>query len=172
MRLRTTAAAFAGALALVLPTAAQAMADGDGFNYTVVDKDGKEQAAQLRQFENDRCLQLQHASATAPAVAVANDTDAVALLFDNPGCEGEPRAVAGPGERHDDVNAVAVVFEADRKEAAEPGIAPDTSRPADEQDQAEAPADPAMEESADMVDASDRQEEEADVFATIFRAID
>ncbi|MCB5177885.1 hypothetical protein [Streptomyces antimicrobicus] len=175
MRLRTTAAAFAGALALVLPTAAQALADDGGFSYTFVDKNGKEQPAQLRDVPSDTCMQLQHTSAEGPALSVANHTDAVALLFDNAQCQGEPRAVAGPGERHTDVNAVAVVFEAAQKADAESGPAKQESQ---ESQESQAPAadeaadEAAVEEPADVVDEADDELDDEDFFATVFRALD
>lgn len=109
MRLRTTAVALAGALAFTLPAGAQAFADdGQAFNYAFL-KDGERQSAQLSDLAEDKCHQL---TATDGAVEeIANDTDKVALLFDNATCTGEPVTAVGPGEKADEMKAVAVVFE-------------------------------------------------------------
>ncbi|MBW5482513.1 hypothetical protein [Streptomyces bambusae] len=181
MRLRTTAAAVVGALALVLPASGQAFAADGDFHYTFVDHNGAEQSAQIRDLENDKCLPLEHTSAAEPAVEVANETDAVALLFDNAECKGEPRAVAGPGERAGDVHAVAVVFEAAQDEAKPLPAQDEAKDDAAKDDMAkdEMSKDDAAKEPTDAADAiSDDvaddfvDEEESDLFSTVFRAID
>ncbi|MFF1497650.1 hypothetical protein [Streptomyces sp. NPDC058304] len=118
MRLRTTAVALAGALALTLPAGAQAFADdGQAFNYVFL-KDGERQLAQISEVTEGKCHKLE---VTDGAVQeIANDTDMVALLFDNATCNGEPVVAAGPGEKAGDITAVAVAFErAEQAEQAE-----------------------------------------------------
>ncbi|MFI6006590.1 hypothetical protein ACIA98_40660 [Streptomyces sp. NPDC051366] len=109
MRLRTTAVALAGALALTLPAGAQAFADdGQAFNYVFL-KDGERQLAQISDVTEGKCQKL--AVADGAVQEIANDTDMVALLFDNATCSGEPVVAAGPGEKVGDITAVAVAFE-------------------------------------------------------------
>ncbi|KOY56194.1 hypothetical protein [Streptomyces sp. XY332] len=119
MRIRTAAVALAGALALTLPVGAQAFADdGQSFNYVFL-KDGESQQAQISDLTEGTCHEL---AVTDGAVQeIANDSDMVALLFDNATCSGEPVVAAGPGEKVGDIKAVAVAFErAERAEPAEP----------------------------------------------------
>ncbi|MFF5444923.1 hypothetical protein [Streptomyces sp. NPDC012888] len=111
MRLRTTAAAFAGAFALVLPVSGQAFADGGGtLNYTFLD-DGRERRAQLRPAAVGTCYLLNGTSPRRPAVEAFNKTDLAALLFDNDACAGDPVAVAEPRSGAEGFEAVAVRFE-------------------------------------------------------------
>lgn len=116
MRLRTTAAVFAGALALVLPTAGPALADDhDGrglgtLHYRIVDEDDGVRNAQIRPADNDTCYVLNGTSANEPAVEVLNRTESLALLFDNRGCAGRAERTLRPGERARGVDAVAVLF--------------------------------------------------------------
>ncbi|MFF1342004.1 hypothetical protein ACFVYT_29615 [Streptomyces sp. NPDC058290] len=142
MRLRTTAVALVGALALTLPAGAQAFADdGQAFNYVFL-KDGESQLAQISDLTEGKCHNL---AVTDGAVQeIANDSDMVALLFDNATCSGEPVVAAGPGEKVGDIKAVAVAFEhAERAEPAEPA---DHAEHADHADGAAMPGDDADED--------------------------
>ncbi|MFG2980809.1 hypothetical protein ACGFYQ_06045 [Streptomyces sp. NPDC048258] len=117
MRLRTTAVVFAGALALVLPTAGQSLADDHSgrtlgtLHYQFVDDDGDERSAQIRPAENNKCYVLTRASDAEPAIEVRNETESLAVLFDNRTCDGKAERVLEPGQRAQDVEAVSVVFE-------------------------------------------------------------
>ncbi|MFB7464595.1 hypothetical protein ACFCZ1_14035 [Streptomyces sp. NPDC056224] len=125
MRLRTTTAVvFAGALALVLPTAGQSLADDNGgrtlgtLHYRFVDDGGDERSAQLRPAENDTCYVLTRTSDAEPAVEVVNETESLAVLFDNRTCDGKAERVLEPGQRAQDVEAVSVFFKpVDRPDA-------------------------------------------------------
>ncbi|MEU8438600.1 hypothetical protein AB0F18_38085 [Streptomyces sp. NPDC029216] len=115
MRLRTTAAALAGALALVLPAGAQAFADdGQALNYVYVDRDNAEKNAQIKDSASDQCHALP--SAASNVVEAVNETESVALLFEDAKCQGEPAAKLQPGESAGDLHAAAVVFEQARKQ--------------------------------------------------------
>ncbi|MFJ3925799.1 hypothetical protein [Streptomyces sp. NPDC090022] len=164
MRLRITAAAFVGALALVLPTGAQALADdGKAFNYRFVDESGKEHAAQISDLADGKCLPLHEASADQ-SLEVSNQTDSVALLFAGKDCSGEPVVAAGPNEENGDFKAGSVRFEQVAQQ--EPGKAQETVTPgkADQSDMADEDAD-------DVSDDLAEDEEDDDVFRTIFRTI-
>ncbi|MFF5704478.1 hypothetical protein ACFY7H_18535 [Streptomyces sp. NPDC012794] len=142
MRLRTTAVALVGALTLVLPTAGSALADdGGAFNYTFL-QDGASTSGQVSDLTEGRCHVLAVTDG-ASIEEVVNETDMVALLFDNQHCKGRPVATAGPGEMAGDFKAVAVRFESaeqeqKREDAAEaPAQAPaesDESEAGDEED--------------------------------------
>ncbi|MER5930006.1 hypothetical protein [Streptomyces sp. NPDC002054] len=177
MRLRTTAVAFAGAFALVLPVSGQALADGgDTLNYAFFD-DGRERRAQLRPAGDNTCYLLNGTSRREPAVSAFNGTDRAALLFDNDGCAGDPVAVAGPHESVSDFEAVAVRFERVRDKERPPREDENTGGNGDEvvdedvDDMEEAdnsrgdeqpPAEEAAEEPAEVIDESkpDGAEEE------------
>ncbi|MEU3914631.1 MULTISPECIES: hypothetical protein [unclassified Streptomyces] len=110
MRLRTTAAALAGALALVLPAGAQAFADdGKALNYVYVDQSHAEKNAQLKDTGADKCHALP--SAASDVVEAVNETDSVALIFAEEECGGEPVATLQPGEKAGDFHAASVVFQ-------------------------------------------------------------
>lgn len=160
MRLRTTAVALAGALALVLPTAATALADdGDVFSYSF-QQDGESKTGQVSDLAEDKCHALSVTDGSA-LEEVVNETDKVALLFDNKNCEGEPVAAAGPGEKAGDLEAVAVAFEAAKEgQKAEPG----------EKDKREEAAQTPVQQPAES-DSSDSDDEDADYFDSPFRAI-
>ncbi|MBT2544953.1 hypothetical protein J7E99_30680 [Streptomyces sp. ISL-44] len=109
MRLRTASAALAAALAFVLPSAAQALADdGQVFKYTFL-KEGKPQHKQISDLAVGKCGQL--AAPEGLIEEIANESDKVALVFDNATCSGDPVVVAGPGEKAGGFSAVAVRFE-------------------------------------------------------------
>ncbi|MFE5539712.1 hypothetical protein [Streptomyces sp. NPDC056492] len=109
MRLRTTAAALAGALALVLPAGAQAFADeGKVLDYVYVDQQNAEKNAQIKEAGADQCHALP--SASSKVLEAVNRTDSEALLFEDADCAGEPVAVLQPGDKAGDFHAAAVVF--------------------------------------------------------------
>ncbi|MER6782540.1 MULTISPECIES: hypothetical protein [unclassified Streptomyces] len=109
MRLRTTAAALAGALALVLPAGAQAFADeGKALDYVYVDQHDAEKNAQIKDVGADQCHALP--SASSMVVEAVNRTDSEALLFEDADCAGEPVATLQPGDKAGDFHAAAVVF--------------------------------------------------------------
>ncbi|MFE2879533.1 hypothetical protein ACFXG6_22650 [Streptomyces roseus] len=115
MRLRTTAAALAGALALVLPAGAQAFADeGKVLDYVYVDSQNAEKNAQVKDVGGDQCHALP--SASSQVLEVVNRTDSTALMFEDAACEGEPVATLQPGDKAGDFHAAAVVFRQMRDE--------------------------------------------------------
>lgn len=117
MRLRTTAAVFAGALALVLPTAGPSLAADDGdsalgtLHYRFVDERGSERIGQLRPTGNDFCYVLTRTSRDEPALEVRNETPSLAVLFANRSCNGEAEKVLRPGERAQGIEVVSVFFQ-------------------------------------------------------------
>ncbi|MGW6573738.1 hypothetical protein ACWGAN_16370 [Streptomyces sp. NPDC054945] len=116
MRLRSTAALFVGALALALPTAGPSMADDHGeralgtLQYRYLDAAGTERRGQIRPADNDTCYLLTRTSRDEPAIEVRNDTESLAILFDNRSCDGEAEKVLKPGERAKRVEVVSVYF--------------------------------------------------------------
>lgn len=119
MRLRTHAAVFAGALSLVLPSAGPSLADdhadqgGRGIgtlHYRFLDEGGRERREAIRPAGNDTCYVLTGTSRDEPAVEVTNNTESLAVLFDNRGCNGEAVVVLKPGERARRVEVVGVFF--------------------------------------------------------------
>ncbi|MGW2037553.1 hypothetical protein [Streptomyces virginiae] len=116
MRLGTTAAVFAGALALALPTAGPAPADDHGdrlgtLNYRYFDDAGRERQGRIRPADDGTCYLLTGTSRRDPAVEVTNRTRSRALLFDNPGCGGRAVATLRPNGSVSDVEVVAAFFE-------------------------------------------------------------
>ncbi|MER5412683.1 hypothetical protein [Streptomyces virginiae] len=116
MRLRSTAAVFVGALALALPTAGPSTADDHGeralgtLHYRYLDAAGTERRGQIRPADNDTCYLLTRTSRDEPAIEVRNDTESLAVLFDNRGCDGEAEKVLKPGENAKRVEVVSVYF--------------------------------------------------------------
>ncbi|WP_374775895.1 hypothetical protein OG756_26935 [Streptomyces sp. NBC_01310] len=115
MRLRTTAAVLAGALALVLPTAGPSLADiGDralgSLYYEYLDEFGSDRSGRIRPADNDTCYLLTGTSRDEPAVEVRNATRSRALLFDNRNCTGAAEKVLKPGEQANRLEVVAVLF--------------------------------------------------------------
>ncbi|MFF4327552.1 hypothetical protein ACFYZT_13595 [Streptomyces sp. NPDC001591] len=120
MRLRTSAAALAGALALVLPAGAQAFADeGKALNYVYVDGSHAEKNAQIKEMGTDTCHALP--SNASDVVEAVNETDSVALLFEEEECGGTPVATLQPGEKAGDFHAASVVFQRARKQDEQAG---------------------------------------------------
>ncbi|MFJ6481615.1 MULTISPECIES: hypothetical protein [unclassified Streptomyces] len=116
MRLRSTAAAFVGALALALPTAGPSVADDHGeralgtLHYQYLDAAGSERRGQIRPADNDTCYLLTRTSRDEPAIEVRNETESLAVLFDNRSCDGEAEKVLKPGEKAKRVEVVSVYF--------------------------------------------------------------
>ncbi|MFE2143045.1 hypothetical protein ACFXA3_15100 [Streptomyces sp. NPDC059456] len=133
MRLRTTAAALAGALALVLPAGAQAFADeGKVLDYVYMDQNNTEKNAQLKDAGADTCLALPSAASTV--VEAVNRTDSEALLFEDAECGGEPVAILQPGDKAGDFHAAAVVFrQAPKQEQQQEQQADQQQRPEQQQ---------------------------------------
>lgn len=122
MRLRSTAAVFVGALALALPTAGPSAADDHGeralgtLHYQYLDAAGSERRGQIRPADNDTCYLLTRTSRDEPAIEVRNETESLAVLFDNRSCEGEAEKVLKPGEKAKQVEVVSVYFKPVAKE--------------------------------------------------------
>lgn len=92
MRLRTAAAAAFGALALVLTAPAPASAAEGEFRYTYTGLDGAPRIAVLEDPWNGECITLPEVAdpgATSPAHSPRNRTDAPAVVFTGPDCEGD-----------------------------------------------------------------------------------
>ncbi|TDU75890.1 hypothetical protein [Streptomyces sp. KS 21] len=111
MRLRPTAAALLGALALVLPTAGPSMAGGGeddlGRLEYIIDNDVR---AQIRPADNDTCYELTDTSRSRPATAVHNDTESRAVLYPNHGCNGRVERELQPGDTVHDVAVLSATF--------------------------------------------------------------
>ncbi|WP_327255020.1 hypothetical protein [Streptomyces sp. NBC_01244] len=117
MRLRTTAIALTGALALVLPTAGLSYAnDHDDrerlgtLYYRYTDDDGDRRHGQIHPADNDTCYRLTHTTANRPAFEVTNETDSLAVVYSNRSCGGVPEAELEPGERLRDTAVASVYF--------------------------------------------------------------
>ncbi|MFJ5805581.1 hypothetical protein [Streptomyces sp. NPDC093093] len=118
MRARTTAAAFLGALALVLPASGQAMADDDHDDrhtlgrlyYVVEDEDGDEYTRHISPADNDTCYELTGTSRHQPATEAYNRTESLAVLFEGRGCNGRAVRTLAPGDGAHDVEALSVYF--------------------------------------------------------------
>ncbi|MFJ3975430.1 hypothetical protein [Streptomyces sp. NPDC090021] len=126
MRLGTTAAVFAGALALALPTAGPAPADDHGgrlgtLAYRYVDDAGRERQGRIRPADDGTCYLLTGTSRREPALGVTNRTRSRALLFDNPGCAGRAVATLRPNGSVKGVRVVAAFFEPVRDSGHGPG---------------------------------------------------
>ncbi|MFE6841002.1 hypothetical protein [Streptomyces sp. NPDC057686] len=110
MRLRPTAAALLGALALVLPTAGPSMAGGNddlGRLQYIIDNDER---GQIRPSDNDTCYELTGTSRNRPATAVHNDTDSRAVLYPNHGCNGRVERELQPGDTVHNVSVLSATF--------------------------------------------------------------
>ncbi|MER6781472.1 MULTISPECIES: hypothetical protein [unclassified Streptomyces] len=110
MRLRPTAAALLGALALVLPTAGASLAGGHddlGRLQYIIDNDER---AQIRPADNDTCYELTDTSRNRPATAVHNGTESRALLYPNRGCGGRVERELQPGDTVYNVEVRSVTF--------------------------------------------------------------
>lgn len=117
MRLRTTATALVGALALVLPTAGLSYAnDHDDrerlgtLHYRYVDGDGDRTDGRIRPADNDTCYRLTGTSQSRPAYAVKNETESLAVLYRDRSCGGPAQEELEPGERARDLEVRSVYF--------------------------------------------------------------
>ncbi|CAM5483776.1 hypothetical protein SAVIM40S_07433 [Streptomyces avidinii] len=113
-----------GALALALPTAGPSLADDHGeralgtLHYEYLDAGGATRNGRIRPADNDTCYLLTRTFRDEPAIEVRNETQSLAVLFDNRSCEGEAEAVLKPGGRAKQVEVVSVYFKpADDKNA-------------------------------------------------------
>ncbi|MET9697642.1 hypothetical protein ABZY31_12020 [Streptomyces sp. NPDC006529] len=115
MRLRiTAAAAFVGALALVLPAAGPSFAnDDDGYHHSLgelryrIDGDGWEE---IHPPENDTCYRLTGTDWDQAATRVENDTRSLALLFEDRDCGGRAERSLDPGDTVNGVRVRSVLF--------------------------------------------------------------
>ncbi|WP_416975559.1 hypothetical protein [Streptomyces sp. 4F14] len=92
MRIRTTLAAAAGALTLVLAVPTSASAADGAFFYAYSGLDGSPQIATLLNPPSRECITLPEVanpSSSSPARYAYNDTGSTAVVFENPGCTGE-----------------------------------------------------------------------------------
>ncbi|MFD6886169.1 hypothetical protein [Streptomyces sp. NPDC059957] len=117
MRLRTTAIALTGALALVLPTAGLSYAnDHDDrerlgtLYYRYTDSDGDRRHGQIRPGDNDTCYRLTGTTENRPAFEVTNETESLAVVYSNRSCGGVPEAELEPGERLRNTAVASVYF--------------------------------------------------------------
>ncbi|AWZ06197.1 MULTISPECIES: hypothetical protein [unclassified Streptomyces] len=117
MRLRSTAAALVGALALVLPAAGLSFANDhdDRENlgtlyYRYTDEDGDRRNGQIHPADNDTCYRLTHTTENRPAFEVKNETESLAVVYSNRNCGGVPEASLEPGERLRDTDVASVYF--------------------------------------------------------------
>ncbi|WP_330298658.1 hypothetical protein [Streptomyces sp. NBC_00503] len=117
MRLRTTATALVGALALVLPTAGLSYAnDHDDrehlgtLHYRFVDDDGDRRDGRIHPADNDTCYRLTNTTWNRPATRVENDTESLAVLFQDRNCGGTAEAELEPGEVLRDTEVRSALF--------------------------------------------------------------
>jgi hypothetical protein len=92
VRLRNTVAAACGAVALAAVLATPAHAATGDFGYLFTGLDGRPQSAVLTDPPSGECVTLAEVadpSASEPAFAPHNDTDAYATVFTGPGCTGD-----------------------------------------------------------------------------------
>lgn len=103
MRIRHSVAASLGALALVLTLSAPADAATGTFVYTYSGLDGSAQTATLENPPSGECITLPEVadpSSSSPAHSPLNRTDTTAVVFTDPGCEGDSfrlRPIGGHG---------------------------------------------------------------------------
>ncbi|MFJ9818451.1 hypothetical protein ACIRU3_24955 [Streptomyces sp. NPDC101151] len=91
MRLRNTVAAACGAIALTAVLATPAHAATGDFGYKVVGLNGEPVAVTLHDPPSGECVTLAEVadpSASEPAFAPHNDTDAFAVVFTGADCTG------------------------------------------------------------------------------------
>ncbi|MFF0739415.1 hypothetical protein ACFYVL_03345 [Streptomyces sp. NPDC004111] len=92
MRLRHTAAAVLGALALVVTQSASASAATGDFSYSFVGLGGYPQSITLHDPQSPGCVTIPEAAdpgSSDPAFAPHNDTDEWAIVFTEPDCSGD-----------------------------------------------------------------------------------
>ncbi len=117
MRLRPTAAALLGALALILPAAGTSLAighgDDDGWHDDLGRLDYRLENGDVRSIrpaDNDTCYELTGASRSNPARAVRNRTESIAVLFRERGCDGRATRTLQPNDEVHDVSVRSVFF--------------------------------------------------------------
>ncbi|MFF5704845.1 hypothetical protein ACFY7H_20405 [Streptomyces sp. NPDC012794] len=119
MRLRSTAsAALVASCALVLPTAGPSLAydhDRDRgtlgeLHYRFTDGDGDVRRRTIEPADNDTCYRLTNTSRNRSAFWVANETESLALLYQDGSCGGEAVEALRPGERAHDLSVRSVYF--------------------------------------------------------------
>lgn len=113
MRLRHTAAAAFGALALLvtLPTSASA-ATGD-FSYSYTDPSGAPRSVTLHDPVSPGCVPLAEVAdpgSSGPAFAPHNDTDEWVMVFTEPGCTGDSWTLRPHGQPASDRLTLRSVF--------------------------------------------------------------
>ncbi|WP_344073149.1 hypothetical protein [Streptomyces crystallinus] len=92
MRLRHTAAAVCGALALLLTQSASASAATGHFSYKFIGLDGAPQSVTLHDPVSPGCVVLPEVAdpgSSEPAFAPHNDTDEWVMVFTEPDCTGD-----------------------------------------------------------------------------------
>ncbi|WEO99387.1 hypothetical protein A6P39_038095 [Streptomyces sp. FXJ1.172] len=98
MRLRTALACAAGSLALVITLPTSASAATGSFQYSYTGPDGARHIATLADPKSGECIDLPGATGEESAYAPQNKTDATAVVFLDPGCEGGTYYVMNPGK--------------------------------------------------------------------------
>jgi hypothetical protein len=92
MRLRSTAAAALGALALLVALPASAHAASGEFSYSYSGLDGRPQRAQLGDPASGQCITLPEVAdpgSSLPASEPLNRTTSRAVVFTGPRCNGD-----------------------------------------------------------------------------------
>ncbi|MFD3541712.1 hypothetical protein ACFWUQ_19760 [Streptomyces sp. NPDC058662] len=119
MKLRNTAAATLGALALALSFPASALAAEGYFGYKYVDGFGQEQRQALSHPHSGECINLHFVSDddVRPGYAPHNATDSAAVVYADADCEGpEWRLRAGGNPARDDLKVRSVRFDVNPSE--------------------------------------------------------
>ncbi|MFF4901226.1 hypothetical protein [Streptomyces sp. NPDC001068] len=118
MRLRHTAAAVLGALALVVTQSASASAATGDFSYRFVGLDGTPQSATFHDPQGPGCVVLPEVADPAssePAFAPHNDTDEWVVVFTAPDCTGDSWTLRPHGRPATDRLTLRSVFLTGRK---------------------------------------------------------
>ncbi|MFD8572090.1 hypothetical protein [Streptomyces sp. NPDC059639] len=117
MRLRHTAAAALGALALVCTQSASASAATGDFSYKFVGLDGYPQSITLHDPESPACITLPETvdpDSSEPAFAPHNDTDTWVMVFSEPDCTGDSWTLRPHGTAATDRLTLRSVYLTDR----------------------------------------------------------
>ncbi|MBW5248710.1 hypothetical protein P8A21_18720 [Streptomyces poriferorum] len=99
MRLRSSLAASAGAVVLLLATAGSASAANGQFRYTYMTSDGYEAVGFMNDPDSATCINIQGPGSEPGSAAYApkNRTDAVATVFLEADCTGDAYFTLRPG---------------------------------------------------------------------------
>ncbi|MFJ3829664.1 hypothetical protein ACIPWI_17045 [Streptomyces sp. NPDC090046] len=177
MRLRSTAAVLVGALALALPTAGPSLADDHEeralgtLHYSYLDASGSQRSGRIRPAGNDTCYLLTRTSRDEPAIEVRNETESLAVLFDNRSCEGEAETVLRPGAKAKQVEVVSVYFKpADDENAGNGGNGGNGTWPGREDQPREDQSSPDQSQNRDD-EEEEQEEQEEDFLTAILRAL-